>query len=72
MSEPTEKPQKAHEADRTEETRAVDPRDLNYTGGFVGNPREIIDNPAVTPETVNIGQPADALSDLRSDLMDEE
>lgn len=30
--------------------QAVDPLDLVYSGGYRGNPREIVENPAVTPQ----------------------
>jgi hypothetical protein len=33
--------------------RAVDPMDLVYKGGFTGNAREIVDNPAVAPQMLN-------------------
>jgi hypothetical protein len=42
----------------------IDPRDLVYRGGYSGNPREIIENPAVAPEML---EPAP--EDLRDDLM---
>ncbi|NJO80449.1 MAG: hypothetical protein HC827_19370 [Cyanobacteria bacterium RM1_2_2] len=42
----------------------IDPRDLVYRGGYSGNPREIVENPAVAPEML---EPAP--EDLRDDLM---
>lgn len=42
----------------------VDPRDLVYRGGSDRNPRELIENPAVTPEMVE-----QAPEDIRDDLM---
>ncbi|MBD1912070.1 MULTISPECIES: hypothetical protein [unclassified Leptolyngbya] len=30
--------------------RVVDPMDLVYKGGFEGNPRDIVENPAVAPQ----------------------
>lgn len=56
---------KKFEADR-EDDRSIDPQDLVYSGGFIGNPREIVENPAVTPEMLN--EPGD----LRSDALDED
>lgn len=40
----------------------VDPRDLVYSGGYAGDPREIVENPAVTPEMIN--EPGDNRIDL--------
>jgi hypothetical protein len=56
---------KKFEADR-ETDRSVDPQDLVYSGGLIGNPREIVENPAVTPEMLN--EPGD----IRSDALDED
>ncbi len=39
---------------------------LVYKGGFTGDPREIVENPAVAPEMLN--QPGD----LRRDLNEED
>lgn len=66
-SEPTNKlPQRKNaEADSSNpEERAVDPRDLVRPGGFAGDPKEIVQNPAVAPQMLN--DPGD----LRSDLME--
>lgn len=46
------------------EEKIVDPRDLVYSGGSDRDPREVIENPAVTPELVD-----QAPEDLRDDLM---
>lgn len=44
--------------------KLIDPRELNYQGGYTGDPREIVENPAVAPDMV---EPAP--EDLRDDLM---
>lgn len=49
--------------DQSEET-TVDVRDLVYRGGYSGNPREIVQNPAVAPEMLE-----QAPEDIRDDLM---
>lgn len=36
--------------DQNTEDKTYDPRDLVYKSGFQKNPREIIENPAVTPQ----------------------
>lgn len=46
------------------ETTPIDARELVYRGGYSGNPRELIENPAVTPELVE-----QAPEDIRDDLM---
>lgn len=46
------------------EERIVDPRDLVYSGGSDRDPREVVENPAVTPELMD-----QAPEDLRDDLM---
>lgn len=33
--------------------QAVDPRDLVYKGGYNKNPREVVENPAVTPQMLD-------------------
>lgn len=60
--EPAEK----HPPKGQPETRVADPRDLTYQGGFTGDQREIVENPAVTPEMVN--EPGD----VRIDLLEED
>jgi hypothetical protein len=52
-----------------EDSREVDVMDLVYKGGYTGNPREIVDNPAVAPQMMNLGQ-VDA--DNRDDMMSED
>lgn len=39
--------------------------DLVMKGGYTGNPQEILDNPAVTPQTID--EPSDLRDDLRRD-----
>jgi hypothetical protein len=48
------------------EQDTVDPMDLVNKGGYEGDPREIVENPAVTPEMLN--EPGD----LRADELDED
>jgi hypothetical protein len=47
----------------TKDDRLIDPLELVNRGGYRGNPREIVENPAVAPETL---EPAP--EDLRPDL----
>lgn len=49
--------------------QTYDPRDLVIKPGYAaeGNPEEIIDNPAVTPEMLNEARGEDNRRDLRSD-----
>ncbi|MCY7272477.1 MAG: hypothetical protein LH702_01695 [Phormidesmis sp. CAN_BIN44] len=56
------------DSDDAEERKAktVNPMDLVYSGGYVGDPRELVKNPAVTPEMLN--EPGD----LRADEMNED
>jgi hypothetical protein len=35
------------------DVKMADPLDLVYKGGFAGNPREIVENPAVAPEMID-------------------
>ncbi|KAM3093862.1 hypothetical protein ACKFKG_16725 [Phormidesmis sp. 146-35] len=64
-SEPTSKPPAPnHQEKPVPET--VNPQDLVYAGGFVGDAREIVENPAVTPQMLN--EPGD----LRSDALEED
>ncbi|HEY9908854.1 MAG TPA: hypothetical protein V6D18_14750 [Thermosynechococcaceae cyanobacterium] len=66
MPEPTER-LPATDAKKLDEAmqddRTFDPQDLVYKGGYSGNPREILDNPAVAPQTI------DEPGDLRDDRM---
>lgn len=66
MPEPTERlPAPEHpEQDSDEET--VNPLDLVYSGGTDRDPRELVENPAVTPEMPN--EPGD----LRGDTLEED
>jgi len=65
MSDPTEKlPAKAKtQAEKLKEDGMFDPQELVSKGGYIGNPREIIENPAVAPEML------DRPEDLRDDLL---
>jgi hypothetical protein len=47
----------------SEAEKVVDPRDLVYNGGYSKDPREIVNNPAVTPQMLN--EPGDLRDDLR-------
>lgn len=51
---------------KLEDDRLMDPQDLVYRGGYQGNPREIVENPAVTPQMLN--EPGD----LRADELEED
>lgn len=69
MTEPTTRLPKAnHDSvdQQPPQTNTVDPQDLVYSGGYTGDPREIVENPAVTPEMLN--EPGD----LRSDALEED
>jgi hypothetical protein len=52
MSDSAEKrPAKAKtQAEKLHDEGMFDPQDLVSKGGYAGNPREIIENPAVAPE----------------------
>jgi Gas vesicles protein GVPc repeated domain len=67
MSDSAEKRQaKAKtQAEKLHDEGMFDPQDLVSKGGYVGNPREIIENPAVAPEML------DRPEDLRDDLLAE-
>lgn len=66
MPEPTERlPKPEHpESEHSDET--VDVMDLVYSGGTDKDPRELVENPAVTPQMLN--EPGD----LRSDELEED
>ncbi len=70
MTEPTEKlpaldnPQ-ADQIARDDKTM-YDPQDLVSKGGYTGNPREIIENPAVAPEMLELPE------DFHDDLLAED
>jgi hypothetical protein len=75
MTEPTERlpasdnasdHEKQQERSTKPEQKTVDPMDLVYSGGYNGDPREIVENPAVTPEMLN--EPGD----LRADELEED
>lgn len=65
-------PSQSHESQADEtaqkqanpEDRVTDPMDLVYKGGFEGNPREIVENPAVAPQ-----MPDGQVTDARASLM---
>ncbi|HEY9892458.1 MAG TPA: hypothetical protein V6D37_11745 [Candidatus Sericytochromatia bacterium] len=44
---------------------AVDVEDLVMKGGYTGDPKEIVSNPAVTPQMID--EPSDLRDDLRRD-----
>ncbi|MBD2465652.1 hypothetical protein H6G89_32185 [Oscillatoria sp. FACHB-1407] len=56
--------QEQSEANKTapDSPQIVDPLDLVYSGGFTGDPQEILGNPAVAPEMLSEGR------DLRVDI----
>lgn len=67
MPEPAERlPAPESNDDAPKKQKIVDPMDLVYSGGYTGDPREIVENPAVTPEMLN--EPGD----LRADELDED
>ncbi len=71
MPEQTERLPADQDSDRIEQAlhsdQIVDVQEnLVYKGGFTGDPREIVENPAVAPEMLN--QPGD----LRRDLNEED
>ena len=67
MSDSTEKlpAQEKTQAEKLKDDGMFDPLDLVSKGGYTGNPREIIENPAVAPEML------DRPEDLRDDLLAE-
>jgi hypothetical protein len=67
MNKPNDKQTKNSQPSNPENSgddKLIDPRELNYQGGYSGDPREIVENPAVAPDMV---EPAP--EDLRDDLM---
>lgn len=53
MTEPTTRlPQPADDSPPKQQ-KVVNPDDLVYRGGTTANPRELVENPAVTPEMPN-------------------
>lgn len=63
--EPKQSETKKSETEKLKDDGMFDPRDLVSKGGYVGNPREIIENPAVAPQML------DRPEDLRDDLLAE-
>lgn len=59
---PTQKENKQTEPN-TSKPRVVDPLDLVYSGGYLGDPREILSNPAVAPQMLD-----DTPDNLRDDF----
>ena len=70
MPEPTERLPATDDAQKlnhaNEGDAIMDPQEVVYKGGYVGNPKDIVENPAATPEMLN--EPGD----LRDDLMEED
>lgn len=66
MTEPTERLPQPIDESAPKKQKIVDPNDLVYRGGYQGDPRELVENPAVTPEMPN--EPGD----LRADELDED
>jgi len=72
MSDPKEK-QPAHDktqAEKLKDEGMFDPLELVSRGGYTGNPREIIENPAVAPEMLDL--PEDLRDDLLAETEDEQ
>lgn len=71
MSDSTEKIPVKHksQAEKLKEEGMFDPQELVSKGGYVGDPREIIENPAVSPEM--LGQTEDLRDDLLAESEDE-
>lgn len=65
-SEPTAKMPAPEDKQAKPAPKTVNPQDLVYSGGSSGDPREIVENPAVTPQMLN--EPGD----LRGDEMEED
>ncbi|GEM_PF-560525 len=68
MADPTEKnpaPKHASANQTGKDAGMYDPQDLVYKGGYTGNPREIVENPAVAPEML------DQVEDWHDDLLAE-
>ena len=53
IADPNSNPNKPNPEELEE--KAMDPRDLVYRGGYRKHPREIVENPAITPEM--LGEP---------------
>ena len=53
-SEPTERlPDLGSDDAEERKVQTVNPMDLVYSGGYVGDPKELVENLAVTPEMLN-------------------
>jgi adenine/guanine phosphoribosyltransferase-like PRPP-binding protein len=66
MTEPTERLPKPEDESPPKKQKIVNTDDLVYSGGTTADPRELVENPAVTPEMLN--EPGD----IRSDLLEED
>lgn len=67
MTEPTERLPEPTDETPPKKQKIVDPiENLVYRGGYQGDPREIVENPAVAPQMLN--EPGD----LRDDLLEED
>jgi hypothetical protein len=72
MSDSTEKlPAKDKtQAEKLKEDGMFDPLELVSKGGYIGNPREIIENPGFAPEMIE--QPEDFHDDLLAETEDDQ
>jgi hypothetical protein len=52
-SEPASRPITPQGKNQKPTPQTVNPQDLVYAGGSIGNAREIVENPAVTPQMLN-------------------
>lgn len=68
MTEPTEQvfPPNSEPETSAKADRVVDPKNLVYSGGYDGDPRELLETPGVVPEGLE-----QAPEDLRPDLFRE-
>jgi hypothetical protein len=57
-------PESEHLSQPKPSEEPIDVRELVYRGGYSGDPREIVENPAVAPEMLE-----QAPEDIRDDLM---
>lgn len=71
MSDSAEKipAQAKTQAEKLKDDGMFDPLELVSKGGYVGNPREIIENPAVAPQMLD--QPEDLRDDLLAETEDD-
>jgi hypothetical protein len=67
MSDSAEKPSANEKikAEKLKDEGMFNPQDLVSKGGYTGNPRDIVGNPAVAPQTL------DQVEELRDDLLAE-